>query len=215
MKVMTFATQKGGSGKSTTLVSCAVAAQEAGERVYIIEMDRQGTVSQWAQAREAATPEVDTVDGSQLAAALEAMRHEGYTLVLIDTPGVDTPGTRPAMKAADLCVVPVRPTGADVQGCLPTAKALKQLGVPFVFLLNQTHPQLLNSRVMEASNLLSHVGEVLDLTLASRADYQDALTAGLGVTEFDSKGKAAKEVKALWRTLAGRLRKGGAREKAA
>lgn len=143
------------------------------------------------------------------------MRREGYTLVLIDTPGVDTPGMRPAIEAADPCIVPVRPTGADVQVCLPTAKALKQLGVPFVFLLNQTHLQLLNSRVTEASNLLSHFGDVLDLTLASRADYRDALTPGLGVTEFDSKGKAAKEVKALSRALAARLRKGGAREKAA
>lgn len=59
MKVVTFATQKGGSGKSTTLVSCAVAAHEADEKVYIIEMYRQGTVRQWAQACEAAIPEVD------------------------------------------------------------------------------------------------------------------------------------------------------------
>lgn len=215
MKVLTFATQKGGSGKSTLLVCCAVAAQEAGETVYILEMDRQGTVSQWAKARETATPEVDMVEGAELEAGLRALAKQGYTLVLIDTPGVDTPGTRPAMKAADLCIVPVRPTGADVQGCLPTAKALKQLGVPFVFVLNQTYPQLLNGRVIETSSVLGNVGEVLDLTLAARADYQDALTTGLGVTEFDPKGKAAKEIKALWRVLAARLREGGSREKAA
>ncbi|MDX2263419.1 MAG: division plane positioning ATPase MipZ [Hyphomicrobiales bacterium] len=209
MKVITLATQKGGSGKSTVLVSCAVAALECGERVYILEMDRQGTVSQWAKAREAETPDVDCIDGPRLEAALSALKREGYSLVLIDTPGVDTPGTRPAMKAADLCVLPVRPTGADVQGCLPTARALVQMGVPFVFLLNQTQPQLLNSRAVETSSLLAHVGEVLEVSLASRTDYQDALASGLGVTEFDSKGKAAKEVRALWRELARRLQVGG------
>jgi len=32
-----------------------------------------------------------------------------------------------------------------------------------------------------------------------RNDHQDALAAGLGVTEYDSDGKAAEEVRGLWR----------------
>jgi len=42
MKVVSFVTQKGGSGKSTLCISLAVAAQEAGRNVCILEMDRQG-----------------------------------------------------------------------------------------------------------------------------------------------------------------------------
>jgi len=41
--------------------------------------------------------------------------------------------------------------------------------------------------------------------LASRIDYQDAMAAGLGVTEYASEGKSAQEVRALWRWIRDRL----------
>ena len=51
--VISFVTQKGGSGKSTTGASVAVAASEQGRRVFVLELDRQGTLSDWADARQA------------------------------------------------------------------------------------------------------------------------------------------------------------------
>ena len=62
MKAITFVTQKGGSGKSTLCISLAVAAQEAGQSVCILEMDRQATVTDWAEHRRADTPEVAQID---------------------------------------------------------------------------------------------------------------------------------------------------------
>jgi chromosome partitioning protein len=56
MKAITFVTQKGGSGKSTLCINLAVAAQEAGRSVCILEMDRQATVSDWAEHRTSETP---------------------------------------------------------------------------------------------------------------------------------------------------------------
>ena len=34
--------------------------------------------------------------------------------------------------------------------------------------------------------------------IVTRNAYQDALTAGLGVTEFEPEGKAATEIQTLW-----------------
>jgi chromosome partitioning protein len=51
MKAIAFVTQKGGSGKSTLCINLAVAAQAAGASVCILEMDRQATVSDWAESR--------------------------------------------------------------------------------------------------------------------------------------------------------------------
>ena len=65
MKVISLVTQKGGSGKSTLCVSLAVAAQEAGHSVCILEMDKQATASQWSQARSGQPPEVAQVNGGQ------------------------------------------------------------------------------------------------------------------------------------------------------
>jgi chromosome partitioning protein len=53
MRVVSFVTQKGGSGKSTTAASIAVAAFQQGRRVFMLELDRQGTLSNWADARQA------------------------------------------------------------------------------------------------------------------------------------------------------------------
>ena len=43
MSIITFITQKGGSGKTTLVLSCAVAADELGVRVLILDMDPQKT----------------------------------------------------------------------------------------------------------------------------------------------------------------------------
>ena len=51
MRVIALTTQKGGSGKSTLASSLAVAAHEAGEKVFIVDMDPQGSLTRWAKER--------------------------------------------------------------------------------------------------------------------------------------------------------------------
>jgi len=69
MKVVSFVTQKGGSGKSTTAASIAVAAFQQGRRVFLLELDRQGTLSDWADARQAeAGPDFERIEGRGLRA---------------------------------------------------------------------------------------------------------------------------------------------------
>ncbi|WP_348649368.1 hypothetical protein [Methylobacterium aquaticum] len=41
-------------------------------------------------------------------------------------------------------------------------------------------------------------GVLAEPPLAQRADHQDAIAAGQGVTEFAPDGKAAEEIRALW-----------------
>ena len=66
MKAITFVTQKGGSGKSTLCISLAIAAQETGHSVCILEMDRQATISDWAEHRTRESPEVAQIEAAQL-----------------------------------------------------------------------------------------------------------------------------------------------------
>jgi cellulose biosynthesis protein BcsQ len=113
MRVVSFVTQKGGSGKSTTAASIAVAAFQQGRRVFMLELDRQGTLSDWADARRAGEgPEFERIDAMALDKALATLKEAGYDIAIVDTPGVDSPATVAAMRAADLCLVPCRPTAA-------------------------------------------------------------------------------------------------------
>ena len=101
MRVVSFVTQKGGSGKSTTAASIAVAAFQQGRRVFMLELDRQGTLSDWADTRQAEEgPEFERIDATALDKALATLREANYDLAVVDTPGVDSPATVAAMRAA-------------------------------------------------------------------------------------------------------------------
>ena len=80
MKTIALVTQKGGTGKTTLAASLAVAAQEAGERVFLIDLDPQGSLTSWAERREAESPPVDKVAPQQLPPALAGLAKAGYTL---------------------------------------------------------------------------------------------------------------------------------------
>jgi chromosome partitioning protein len=196
MKVLALVTQKGGTGKSSLAVSIAVAAHERGLRVYVIDLDQQGTSRNWFERREAEAPEVATVEANRLPLALAALAKQGYDLAVLDTPGVDTPATSAAMQAADLCIIPARPSVADIEATRPTVRTLTKLGKAFSFVLNQC-PAGRTVRTSDAFRALQLAGAVCGVTLAMRADHIDALAQGLGVTERDATGKAADEVRNL------------------
>jgi chromosome partitioning protein len=196
MKAITFVTQKGGSGKSTLCISLAVAAQEAGQSVCILEMDRQATISDWAEHRKQASPEVAQVDATQLDDIMARLRRSDFDYVFIDTPGVDSPGSLAAIRAADLCVIPCRPTPADLRAFKPTLAAIYRLEKKFTFVLNQTPPR--SYRVRDATDGLAVLGVLPEVNIVMRNDHQDALGLGQGVTEFNPTGAAAAEVRQLW-----------------
>ena len=51
MHTIVLATQKGGSGKSTLAIGLALAAQQAGHTVRLIETDPQATIWNWQRRR--------------------------------------------------------------------------------------------------------------------------------------------------------------------
>lgn len=59
MHIITLTTQKGGAGKTTLATALAVAAQEAGEKVVMIDLDPQRSLLTWAEARADDTPHVE------------------------------------------------------------------------------------------------------------------------------------------------------------
>jgi chromosome partitioning protein len=203
MKAITFVTQKGGSGKSTLCISLAVAAQEAGRSVCILEMDRQATISDWAENRASENPEVAQVDATQIEAVMERLQGSAYDYIFIDTPGVDSAGTLSAIRAADLCVIPCRPTPADLRAFKPTLAAIYRLEKRFAFVLNQTPPR--SYRIRDAADGLAVLGVLPDVNVVMRNDHQDAIGVGQGVTEFNPNGQAAGEIRRLWTWIEKRM----------
>ncbi|WP_439926227.1 AAA family ATPase [Nitrobacter sp. JJSN] len=208
MKVIALVTQKGGSGKSTLCVSLAVAAQQAGYRVCILEIDRQATATQWSQLRKGEPPEVGQVPADKLDATMARVgmgNDDGtYDFVFIDTPGIDSPGTGAAIRLADLCLIPCRPTPADLQAVRPTLATIHRLEKDFAFVLNQTPPK--SYRVRDTAEGLKVLGMIAEVNIVMRNDHQDAMGTGQGVTELNPTGAAAAEVRQLWDWIDNRMK---------
>ncbi|HUZ66257.1 MAG TPA: ParA family protein [Beijerinckiaceae bacterium] len=205
MRTIAFVTQKGGSGKSTLAACLAVAAQEAGERVFVVDMDPQRSLKQWGDTRNDENLPVEAISPGKLPRALMELANSQITLVIIDTPATDSAASEAAMKAADLCVIPARPTVFDIWSSELTRSKLKALGKDFVFLLNQCTPNQESQRVLDGATALEAMGALVTPLIASRVDYQEAAREGMGVTEIAPSGKAAEEIKMLWSSLRKRL----------
>ena len=124
--VITFANEKGGTGKSTTAVHAAVALAAQGKRVAALDLDtRQRTFGRYLDNRAATVrrlglelpmPAHDTFDparGESFDAVLERVADEA-DYVIIDTPGRDDPWARQAIVHADTLVTPINDSFVDL-----------------------------------------------------------------------------------------------------
>lgn len=204
MYVLALVTQKGGSGKSTLSVGLAVAAMQRGERVALVEADAQGTISKWKERRAGPYPRVDCVaDPAEVEPVISRLRAEGVWLAIIDTAATNNALATRAIASADLCLIPARPSPADIEAAIPTLIAIRRLNRRFAFILNQTPTR--GCRLGEAATSLNSLGVLALPFIGQRNDHQDALGAGLGVTEFAPEGKASEEIVALWGWISERL----------
>ncbi len=205
MRMIAFVTQKGGSGKTTLAVNLAVAAEQAGAKILILDLDPQASAEAWYQDREAERPRLARADAGELPRAVELARRQGFSHVLIDTPGRDEPAVAAAIRVADFCVVPCRPTPADMKATPATAATIRRLEKPAAFVLTQTPPR--GFRIREAELGLAVLGPVAPVGVVARNAFQDAHGRGLGITEYEPEGKAAQEIRELWAWLARKVEK--------
>jgi len=180
MDVIVLATRKGGSGKSTLAIGLALAAQRAGHMVRLIETDPQGTLSNWQSRRGIAEPLVEPVYRAEdIESRLHALNRGGITLAIIDTAGGQSDATTAAIGACDLCLIPARPSVADIEAGASTLSTVRAFGKPFAFVLNQT--PIRGQRIDQAATALGErttpdIADVLAQPfVAMRNDHQDAL----------------------------------------
>lgn len=206
MRVLTMAAQKGGAGKTTLATSLAAAAVRDGETVAALDLDPQASFRGWCQRREAQDVQFLDVRAAGLPDALRRLRAAGeISLAVVDTAGVIGPDVTVALRHADLCLLPVRPSLLDVTATRETAERLTELGRRYAFVLNQTQAAAF-ARVEDAAEALVEIGPLYPGSIALRTDHLDAMTLGLGVTEWRPKGGAAEEITELWAWVRARLK---------
>lgn len=107
--------EKGGTGK-TTLATNLAGMRAAHADVVIVDADRQGTASMWVEEREEhglPMPACVQGFGQSLTRTIRDMARR-YTDVIVDVASGDSVELQSALRAAEVAVLPVQPSAADV-----------------------------------------------------------------------------------------------------
>jgi chromosome partitioning protein len=206
MRVLAMASQKGGSGKTTLSGHLAVQAQLAGAGpVVLIDIDPQGSLSDWWNERDTDYPAFAQTTVARLAADLEVLRQQGFKLAMIDTPPAITMAIQSVIAVAELIVIPTRPSPHDLRAVGATVDLCDRAGKPLIFVVNAATPK---ARITsEAAVALSQHGTVAPITVHHRTDFAASMIDGRTVMEVDGNGKSAQEIQALWGYISDRLEK--------
>ena len=200
MKTISILGQKGGTGKTTTALALAVAANQAGRSVVVIDLDPQTTATNWYDRRgNSDSLTVVSCQVARLRFVLEAAKNEGADLVIIDTPAKSSEAGIEAARSANMVLVPVRQQIYDLETLPAIRDILRLSGEPSSFVVINSAP-IQGKRHIEAQEAAKSLGfAVCPIILYLRAAYGDAPTTGQTVTEYEPGSKAALEIEQLYK----------------
>lgn len=114
MSIITTATTKGGAGKTTVSQLIIGAVHNLGYSIGVIDTDENQSLSSWLQHTSDMAIDYQVVlDESKVVQEAQKMNRK-HDLVIIDTPGSQCQSTIFAIGCADLVIVPLQLSKADV-----------------------------------------------------------------------------------------------------
>jgi chromosome partitioning protein len=194
--VICVAQQKGGSGKTTIAANLAVEFRRRGLKVALLDTDPQGSLGSWFLARRdrlgEAGMEFSTASAWGVGYECEKLKRHA-DIVLVDTPPKVDADLRPALREADLVLVPVSASMVDLWATDGVFDLIGREGRRAVIVLNRVKA---GTRLgLEVADAAAKVGGVALATLGQRVAFAETLGQGLGAVEV--RGAAAGEVARL------------------
>lgn len=196
--IVTVGNPKGGVGKSTLAVQLSLGLAARGERVWLIDGDRQGTsigaITVRAEGGRSTIPAAAYPDGATLRSQVMQQRHL-HDHIIIDAGGRDSTALRAALAVSDVVLIPFLPRSFDVwalndaAAILAEARAVNDIKAWAV--LNGADPQGGdNAEAEEAIRDLDGI-ELLSARVTRRKAIAHASGAGLHIEEYKPRDAAA------------------------
>ena len=197
--IITVAHQKGGVGKSTIATNLAVEME-----LPIVDLDSQHSCYLFSLLRkEEQGKSLQVFIPETTEEIREILENMDYDKIIIDSGGYDNDLNRLALLISDVVITPVSPSQIEVFGLLKFAEIIEEAkkynsSLKIHVLINNADPRSsgenrkLQQFIEENSDF-----ELLKTKLHRRADYRRAYSEGLSVCEYNSGGKACKEIRAL------------------
>lgn len=172
--------EKGGVGKSTLSAHLSQQWCDDGYKVAVIDRDQQESLSKWHKGRM--TPRVGDWSDADL--------------IVIDMPPSVSDETPAAIAAADVVIIPMGPSTLDADSTanmLAIVKAVKAEKKSLLVLNKVIATTRMGKRIQSLDVDIS----VAKTTVGLRSDFVEAMAVHQTASEFNRRGKAAAEIKAL------------------
>lgn len=196
--IITIAQQKGGAGKTTLAVNLAVAFAKQNQRVAILDTDPQGSLGRWFMTRRdlMGDPGLEFATASAWGVGYECEKlSKSNDIVIIDTPPKVDSDLKPALREADLILVPVGSSHVDLWATDGVVDLAVRVGKRCVIVLNRVKSGTrLAEEVASAAATIS--ADVATASLGQRVVYAETLGQGRAAPEA-GKSPASSEVEAL------------------
>lgn len=197
--VITVAQQKGGSGKTTLTANLAIWYATTGKSVAILDTDPQGSLGRWFMARREAKGDAGIDFGTSSAWGVsyecEKLRRD-HDYVFVDTPPKIDADLRPALREADIVLLPIATSHVDLWATESVLELARRENRRVLAILNRVSPRAkLTGDVRRAMEKLEM--ERAETQLGNRVAYAEALGNGSAAFEKAKSGPAAQEIAAL------------------
>ncbi len=197
-KIIAFANQKGGSGKTTLSANLAVLWANSKYKVAVIDADAQKSLSYWLHARKKYYGQEPigitdySFDARNLSEDLRKIKRK-YDFIIIDSPPSITFETIQIVKCSDAVYVPVQPSPLDLMATIPFLNISKQERKKTTVILNRVMPRakLTDAMIMR----LRYAGaKIARSRISGKIIYAETFTVGRGVVDISVTSDASKEI---------------------
>lgn len=202
--ILTFASSKGGVGKSTTCAAISAALAMDGERVLLIDLDQNRTLQRWSKKSPIIGLTVTAIEPKDFGNLFrDSLASGAYDHICIDLPGSREVTLFKALARSDLVIIPAQASEPDLREALVVAGDVRDVRettgrpIPYRLLLTKIYP--LRTRVTDfAYAELARLGLPLFRTaLVERSAYREMFLNGQPPTVTEREKGAGLEIRSL------------------
>ncbi len=193
--IISFASSKGGVGKSTVCAAVGARLAQRGEVVLILDLDQNRTLERWGRKTKVTGLLVSAIERDAFTTVFRETVTAGTAdHILIDLAGAREATVLKAIARSDLVVVPAQPSEPDLREALVVVSDIKDVaeekGAPIPYRMLLTKMPSLRTRVTDFAyqEVARHGLPMFKTVIVERTAYKEMFLTGLAPEAMSGAG---------------------------